>query len=114
MEISLEILRRSIRMFRLPPKSTHYLSREVNGGHQFSTLSLGQPSLFPQGSAHRRMRFLLSRSKAGLREFPSDCLPRWQLSKANFHAHQDESPDVVETFENTFATVRFGVKPDRI
>jgi hypothetical protein len=40
-------------------------------------------------------------------------LPPWQLSKAHFHAHQDESPDVVETFENTLAAWRLCVQSDR-
>jgi hypothetical protein len=76
-----------------------------------SRVVVGQPSLFQQGSAHRRMRFLLPRSKTGLRELFSGRLPPWQLSKANFHALRDESPDLVEAFKNTFAAWRFGVQP---
>jgi hypothetical protein len=59
------------------------------------------------------MGFLLPRAKAGLRQLFPDCLPPWQLSKANFNAHQDESPDVVKTFKNAFAAGRFGIQPDR-
>src|ERR1017187_3430972 len=33
--------------------------------------------------------------------------------ESSFPRHQDESPNVVETFENTFAAWRFSVQPDR-
>src|SRR5665647_3260383 len=100
-------------MVRNTQESIHYLSR---GSEQRQVLWLHHSASHPSShnaGAHRCVRFLLPSPTTRLQQLLSDSLPPWQLSKVYFHARQYKSPDVVESFENTFAAWRFGVQPDR-
>jgi hypothetical protein len=77
----------------------------------FAAGSASHPS---SASAHRRMCLLLPGPKPCLRQILSNSLPPQQLPKARLHAHQDESPNVVKTFENTLAAWRLSVQPYRL
>ena len=75
---------------------------------------LGKPTLFKQGSAHRRVDFRPSRPKTGLRQILPDSLPARQLSARKFDVLQNESPNVIERPKHAFAARGAGIHLDRL